>query len=225
MRHLFLLAAVSLGIAQNLWGADPIYLPPIGRKILMHHLAASSLTPLKPEELQSADFLTARDKEALRETQVSRYEFRKTGDGVHLFTFHYPSGMTGFSIVLNPSKPKPKAGEDPEQGSDDLEADKKLMWQTEPLAGGKEMASTPRAIWAASRVFNSVVLTGKTRKQVIAELGDPKTSNNSKYNFPFWPVPKGTLVYRFDSGAYGWQFNVLFDKQDKVSRVERKWIH
>lgn len=99
------------------------------------------------------------------------------------------------------------------------------MWETGPLAGGKEMASTPRAIWAASRVFNSVVLTGKTRKQVIAELGDPKTSNNSKYNFPFWPVPKGTMAYRFDNGAYGWQFNVLFDKQDKVSRVERKWIH
>jgi hypothetical protein len=85
--------------------------------------------------------------------------------------------------------------------------------------------STDAAINAASRVFNTVELVGLTRGEVIATLGDPKTSSDSIYNFPFWPAPKAAMVYRFDSGDYGWQFNLMLDAQGKVCRVERRWIH
>jgi hypothetical protein len=116
--------------------------------------------------------------------------------------------------------------------SSDLAADLRLMWETrklggmpDPTHGPNPRSSTDRAINAASRVFNTVDLVGKTREGVVALLGDPKSSSDSIYNFPFWPAPKGSLVYRFDSGAYGWQFNVVFSDDGKVREVERHWIH
>lgn len=107
----------------------------------------------------------------------------------------------------------------------DLKRDMKAMWATERLPGSKAFASTDAAIAAAARVFNSVSLNGKTRDAVSALLGDPRHSSNSQYNFPFWPAPKDSMVYRFDCGNYGWQFNILFDRHAKVKRVEREWIH
>jgi len=94
-----------------------------------------------------------------------------------------------------------------------------------PKPRAEPRASTDQAINAASRVFNTVQLVGKTREEVMALLGDPKASNDSIYNFPFWPAPKGSLVYRFDCRFYGWQFNVALDANSKVRAVERHWIH
>ena len=113
--------------------------------------------------------------------------------------------------------------------STSLDRDIRLMWKTQPLGRdvhGKttppSQASTDAAINAASRVFNTVKLVGLTREEVIAVLGEPKTSNDSQYNFPFFPESEGTMVYRFDSGNYGWQFTLLFDAQGKVEKVERR---
>jgi hypothetical protein len=74
-------------------------------------------------------------------------------------------------------------------------------------------------------VFNTIQLLGKTRDEVMTLLGDPKLLNDSVYNFPFWPAPKGALVYRFDNGACGWQFNVVFGDDGRVREVQRHWIH
>lgn len=116
--------------------------------------------------------------------------------------------------------------------SENLPGDLRVMWETEPLGGTPDpshgpnpRASTDRAIRAASRVFNSVELRGRTRDEVVSLLGDPKTSNDSIYNFPFWPAPRRALVYRFDCGAYGWQFHVVFGWRGTVREVERLWIH
>ena len=115
--------------------------------------------------------------------------------------------------------------------SADLPSDLKLMWETGPMewvadpAHRTDRASTDRTIHAASRVFNTVELVGKTREEVIAALGDPKAASDSRYNFPFWPAPSGSLVYRFDTGAYGWQFNLVFGFRGRVTEVERHWIH
>ena len=116
--------------------------------------------------------------------------------------------------------------------SADLKKDSKLMWETQPLRGTPDpshgpnpRASTQEAIEAASRVFNTVELVGKTREDVVTLLGDPKSSNDSIYNFPFWPAPKGCLVYRFDCGSYGWQFNVVLASDGKVTEIQRAWIH
>ncbi len=127
---------------------------------------------------------------------------------------------------------EPHPGRHAAATSTDLPRDLKLMWETQrlrgnagPNAGPNPRASTDRAINAASRVFHTVGLAGKTRGEVVALLGDPKQSSDSVYNFPFWPAPPGALVYRFDSGAYGWQFNVLFGADGRVAGIERHWIH
>ena len=116
--------------------------------------------------------------------------------------------------------------------SSDLPGDIELMWETrrlgatpDPTHGPNPQSSTDRAINAASRVFKTVGLVGMSREEVVAQLGDPRSSSDSIYNFPFWPAPKGSLVYRFDSCAYGWQFNVMFGDDGKVREVERHWIH
>ena len=106
--------------------------------------------------------------------------------------------------------------------SKNVPADVRAMWKTQPLESRpKEFASTERAIDAADRVFATVHLIGLTRPQVIALVGDPRTSSNSTYNFPWFPPPKGALVYRFDTGAGGFQFNVLFDGHGLVRKIER----
>lgn len=107
--------------------------------------------------------------------------------------------------------------------SEDLADDIKRMWKTVPHDGFS--VSPVSAINAASRVFATVELVGKTTNEVFASVGHNKTSNDSGYNFPFWPVEKGTLVYRFDCGYYGWQFNLKLDANGRVAELERKWIH
>jgi hypothetical protein len=101
--------------------------------------------------------------------------------------------------------------------------DLKLMWETTKISDGKK-ASTDQAQAAAKRVFDCKTLVGLNREQVIKELGDPQKSNDSMYNFPFYPAEKQVLVYRFDTGGYGWQFNIYFDKNGKASKVEAKGI-
>jgi hypothetical protein len=111
----------------------------------------------------------------------------------------------------------------------DLQGDLRLMWRTRRLErtaaeGTVRRASTPRAINATSRVFNTVPLVGLTAEEVIAQLGDPRRSSDSVYNFPFYPAPPGVMVYRFDTGSWGWQFNLHFDVLGKVQKVERLGI-
>jgi hypothetical protein len=135
------------------------------------------------------------------------------------------------TVVVDWIEPHPGEVGDGQQ-SENLPGDLKLMWKTKRLGsthdlthGQNPRSSTDRAINAASRVFNTVELVGKTRDEVVTLLGDPKSSSDSIYNFPFWPAPKGSLVYRFDSGAYGWQFNAVLGEEGRVSEVERHWIH
>ena len=112
-----------------------------------------------------------------------------------------------------------------ETESSDVDRDIKLMWSTKRLPDSHGFASTDEAIEAAERIFNTVSLIGITRDEVTALLGDPHHSNESQYKFPFWAAPKDAMFYRFDSGSYGWQFNVLFGRNGKVRKVERKWIY
>ncbi len=116
--------------------------------------------------------------------------------------------------------------------SSNLASDIRLMWETKQLNGLSDPthspnthASTDRAINAASRVFNSVELIGKTREEVIVLLGNPTLSSDSIYNVPYASAPVDVLVYRFDCGNYGWQFNLVFEQTGKLNTVERHWIH
>lgn len=116
---------------------------------------------------------------------------------------------------------------DEQTKSVDLDADLRLMWQTTPLRSGDGEASTLEAILAASRVFNTVSLVGKTGAETKALLGSNLRSSRSIYAAaPFWPLRERGLVYRFDCGSFGWQFNVYCKGDDApVTEVERLWIH
>lgn len=108
--------------------------------------------------------------------------------------------------------------------SSNLSRDIKRMWETERLWNSSLGGSSNRAILAASRVFNSVSLLGLTRNDVLTKLGDPATASDSCYANCTAPAPPGSLVYRFDNGAWGWQFTVIFDDNSRVSRVDRLGI-
>jgi hypothetical protein len=107
--------------------------------------------------------------------------------------------------------------------SSNLPADIKRMWKTVP---GPDFPVSPvSAINAASRVFETAQLVGKSTNEVFALLGHNTKSNDSGYNFPFFPVASSTIVYRFDCGSFGWQFNLMLDSDGAVVNAERRWIH
>lgn len=92
---------------------------------------------------------------------------------------------------------------------------------SDPTLGTNSHASTARAIRAADRVFAQIDLMGLTKEEVIHYLGDPHAKSDSVYNFPFYPpTSKDILVYRFDNGAWGSQYNVVFDSSGKVVLVD-----
>src|SRR5262249_37348007 len=104
--------------------------------------------------------------------------------------------------------------------SDDLQADIRTMWSID-----KNGRSTQEAIHAASRVFNTVHLTGMNREDISMLIGDDSFRAKGRYNTAFWPAEGKGLVYRFDCGYYGWQFNLRFDNRGECDGVKRIWIH
>jgi len=122
--------------------------------------------------------------------------------------------LSGIAFAAEPQPTAPKLTEA-------QRADIKLMWETVPLHGdSKRKASSHRAQEAAHRVLTSITLTGLTQAQVISLLGDPIKSSDSIYHLPFYRAPKGDLVYRFDTGNCGWQFNISFDQNGRVSKIK-----
>jgi hypothetical protein len=109
----------------------------------------------------------------------------------------------------------------PDGKSVDLPSDLALMWETKPLHSNKNArASSDRAIHAAERVFKTVDLMGKTRDEVLQTLGSPKDKSDSMYNFPFYSADPSVMVFRFDNGAWGAQYNLSFDESGRVTKVE-----
>ncbi|MGK0201631.1 MAG: hypothetical protein ACI9S9_000690 [Planctomycetota bacterium] len=134
----------------------------------------------------------------------------------------------GLSISWCSSRPVRFVGGDAKARSSDFHADLVMMCQTQALPSDPEQqASTDAAIQAASRVFNTVELVRKTGAEVVELLGSPTRSNQSVYRGqPFWPLASRGMIYRFDCGMYGWQFNVYCGGDDQlVTEVERRWIH
>jgi len=116
--------------------------------------------------------------------------------------------------------------EDEDIRSSHLESDIELMWETTDGNPETGRVSTARAINAASRVFNTVELVGKSGAEVKALLGSPTKSNDSAYRgAAFWPIESRAMIYRFDNGNYGWQVNVYCEGDDQlVTKVEKLWI-
>lgn len=113
--------------------------------------------------------------------------------------------------------------EDQVRQSPNLERDSETMWKT--VRHDYLQVSPVSAINAASRVFATLNLVGKTTNEVFELIGHNTRSSASSYKAPFFPVKTNTIVYRFDCGDFGWQFNLETDASGKVTAVERKWIY
>ncbi|HJZ58034.1 MAG TPA: hypothetical protein VKE74_24040 [Gemmataceae bacterium] len=215
----------------------------IAKKLLDHYRPEgldrfTDDAPGEFEPLVKAGVLTDEDGRAIDRGGFKSLTFRRSVafSRRYEFTFYYVPGRhaaNALAIELN-HRGEPVRSDTGEQDvSADLAADRALMWETGAMdwvadpARRANRASTARAIPVASRVFNTVQLVGRTRAEVIDALGDPRTSTDSIYRSPyaFWPPPPGAMVYCFTNGAYGWQFNVVFGADGRVSRVERHWIH
>ncbi len=85
--------------------------------------------------------------------------------------------------------------------SDDLDADLKLMWETEAAtdATGQVYAyATEEAGHAAIRVFNTIDLRGKSKEEVIAVIGAPQDEEfHANSGWGTYPHPTDAFVYLF----------------------------
>lgn len=104
------------------------------------------------------------------------------------------------------------------------------MWETvnlrplEDTDGNDLIASTEHAIELAKQFFDTTNLVGMTSDQVEQIVGQPE-SWNSSYYFPFYGRDSpNSLVYRFDSGFFGWEFKIVFDDEGKAISVLHKPI-
>ena len=82
--------------------------------------------------------------------------------------------------------------------------------------------STPEAIRAGRRVFANVDFKGKTKQEVLAILGDPKTL--SAYARGRFKRIQGKLVYCFATGIGGWEYTLLF-KDGRVVSVNSQGLN
>jgi hypothetical protein len=105
--------------------------------------------------------------------------------------------------------------------STDLSADLKKMWRVVP---DSQFGVAPvSAINAASRVFETVDLRGMTLGDVRSALRFQER-NGYGYNFSFSGPKPSKLVFRFDCGAFGWEFELILDAQGRVQSVTRMGI-
>ncbi len=178
------------------------------------------------EPLVKAGVLSEEDSRAIDRSGFQSFSFRRSVSFSrrYEFTLNYVPGRyaaDALALELNHRGEPVRSDTLEEDVSSDLAADVGAMWAVDGKGG-----SPPEAIPVASRVFNSVELVGRTRDEVVGLLGDSQTRRpGGRYNFPFWPAGDGDLVYRFDTGNYGWQFNVRFGGNGRCSAVERQWIH
>src|SRR5262249_24629218 len=166
------------------------------------------------EPLLKADVLSDTDAEIILRHGFRDFEFRRSAGFSRRYEFSFGTGPdTSFGGELD-HKGQPVLVDGETDKSEDLQADVNLMWSIG--AGGK---SPQVAIHAGSRVFNTVELVGMHRDQIIRLIGDFSRRPGGYYNFPFWPADRGDLVYRFDNGFYGWQFNVKLNRNGVCERV------
>ncbi|MDI1312703.1 hypothetical protein [Prosthecobacter sp.] len=101
------------------------------------------------------------------------------------------------------------------------ERDRVLIRSTYRLSAPVVNASSGEAIQAAHRIFKNIRFVGRSRAQVLAILGDPKTI--SGYGVAADAAADSPLTYRFDSGFGGWEYVIRFAK-GVVTQVDQKGL-
>ena len=72
-----------------------------------------------------------------------------------------------------------------------------------------------------------VVDTLQNLDEILAHLNHVDSHRQGSYNFPFHPLApdEQAYVFRFDCGRFGWQFDLLYGEDQRVTEVRRRWIH
>jgi hypothetical protein len=112
----------------------------------------------------------------------------------------------------------------PERSPSSLEADIRIMWRVVPFPGKNLVVSPVSAIHAADRVFSTIIFAGMTRDQVAQKLHTDLRSPAYPFKAPFWPVPEGADVFRFDAGGFGLQFTLLYGGNGMFKGLNRQVI-
>ena len=101
----------------------------------------------------------------------------------------------------------------------EFETDQSLLRDNyEVKSEGKNIkASTEKAGNAARRIFSNISFLFKTREEVLKVLGDPSTI--SDYGIKLSPEIDSTIIYRFDTGFGGTEYQINFF-HNKVVGVE-----
>lgn len=99
----------------------------------------------------------------------------------------------------------------------------KKMWEVEATDEGFDV-STPEAIRSAEHVFANCKLEGLTKAEIDSLLSVSSRSAKYGYRAPFYPPPQDSEVFRFDNGRFGVQYDVVFDRSGKCSKVIKRGI-
>src|SRR5262249_41898417 len=145
-------------------------------------LSKEDLAKVKLHEFESFSF---RKDVAFSRRYVFSFNYIIEGDSIHT-----SMGFNHLGKIVNDNKET--------DTSSDIPADVKIMWSVDEAG-----RSPQEAIEAASRVFNTVKLEGMHRDKIVKLIGDISLRPDGFYNAPFWPVKKGDMVCRFDTGFYG----------------------
>ena len=99
----------------------------------------------------------------------------------------------------------------------------KKMWEVKASDDGFDV-STTEAIRSAEQVFASCKLEGLTKAEIDSLLSVSSRSAKYGYRAPFYPPTKDSVVFRFDNGNFGVQYDVVFDPSGKCSKVVKRGI-
>ena len=86
------------------------------------------------------------------------------------------------------------------------------------------MVSPNSAIRAAQRYFDSTDVRGLTWAELTERLAIPESFNRRSYGEPFH-IPDGPCyILRFDNGNYGVQYELYVNSENRIYRVEERYI-
>lgn len=77
---------------------------------------------------------------------------------------------------------------------------------------------------ASARIEFGNILQEKITNEMFELVAHPPRSRDPDYGDPFFPSD-AAIVYRFDCGNFGLQFDVHLDAESGVLKIHQRWIH
>jgi len=141
--------------------------------------------------------------------------FREMGDSLLVVdSFRHSINDSCDTLVINNDSAK----------SSNLLRDIRNMWRVKHK--NKVGYCSVSSINSAVRVFNTIKDKAIGISIDSFDLLIHKTKRTDyPYTAPFFPIKAQTITYRFDTGQFGYQFDVTIDSTRRINGIQRKWIH